>query len=134
VRPRPCGDAHRRSGRPGFPSALTMRGCLDGWTRFSAEGSAKPLWISVGFSSRVRHRKRASRGVEDPSVGAPERVPARHEGAFYEGPDQDVATNGASAPYASEGQRQRNWRPRAHQNMRCEESRLLRCLKIDNCI
>jgi len=43
-------------------------------------------------------------GVEDAISGAPGGgVPARHEGAFYEVPDQDVAPIGAPLPHVSEG-------------------------------
>ena len=53
--------------------------------------------------------------VEDATSGAPGGgVPARHEGAFYEVPDYEVAPFGAPLPHASEGKKNEG-APRADQ-------------------
>src|SRR3954469_8832101 len=101
-RPRPV-HAHRGPGRPGFPSALTMKGCL--------RKKASTVRMKGGES-------RPDHGDESPWFGPDEPVPGwktpqwsaggrrasqGHEGAFYEVPDQDVAPLGAPLPHASEG-------------------------------
>ena len=50
--------------------------------------------------------------VEDAISGAPGGgVPARHEGAFYEVPDYEVAPFGAPLPHACEGKGRRKAAP-----------------------
>ena len=51
-------------------------------------------------------------------------MPARHEGAFYEVPDQDVALFGAPLPHECEGKGKGRRPPRLIKN-RGDESRLL---------
>jgi len=64
-------------------------------------------------------------GVEDAISGAPGGgVPARHAGAFYEVPDQDVAPIGAPLPHAVREKEMKAPAPRlTHKG--ADESRLL---------
>ena len=91
-RPRPCGYAHRRSGSPWVPVRPYYEGLplMAGWVRM--KGRRKPARISVRTDPH-------GPGVEDAISGAPGGgVPARHEGAFYEVPDYEVAPFRRSAP------------------------------------
>ena len=56
-RPRPCDTHTGGPGRPGFPSALTMKGCLQWLDAVRMKGRRKLAWISAGLRSRVRTRK-----------------------------------------------------------------------------
>src|SRR5258707_8383268 len=103
-RPRPCVTHTGGPGRPGFPSALTMKGCLRWLDAVRMKGWRKPAWISVGFTLPRPDPEERSRGGRRHSGAPGGGVPARHEGAFYEVPDQDVAPIGAPLPHACEGQ------------------------------
>src|SRR5260370_42174025 len=85
-RPRPCVTRTGGPGRPGFPSALTMKG------RLRKKASTVRM---KGGESRPDHGDDSLRfgpdehgpGVEDATSGAPGGgVPARHAGAFTEAP------------------------------------------------
>ena len=56
-RPRPCVTHTGGPGRPGFPSALTTKGCLRWLDAVRMKGGRKTTRISAGFCSRVRTRK-----------------------------------------------------------------------------
>src|SRR5882724_7055512 len=109
-RPRPCVTQTGDPGRLGFPSALTMKGCLQ--------------WLDAvrmkGVESRLDQRgvslpcpdPEDGPGVEDATSGAPEGgVPARH--AAPQGADYEVAPFGAPLPHCCEGQGKGRRQPRA---------------------
>src|SRR5882757_8980696 len=103
-RPRPCGYAHRRSGSPWVPVRPYYEGLPSMAGRGPDEGSAKAGLDRRGVQLPCPDPEDGP-GVEDAISGAPGGgVPARHEGAFYEVPDQDVAPIGAPLPHVREGQ------------------------------
>ena len=67
------------------------------------KGRRKPSWISAGFTLPCPDPEERSRGGRRHSGAPGGGVPARHEGAFYEVPDQDVAPIGAPLPHMCEG-------------------------------
>ena len=97
-RPRPCGYAHRRSGSPWVPVRPYYEGLPSMAGRGPDEGRSKDHPDQRGVLLPCPDPEDGP-GVEDATSGAPEGgVPARHEGAFYEVPDQDVAPFRRSAP------------------------------------
>ena len=96
---RPCGYAHRRSGSPWVPVRPYYEGLPSKEGRYgSDEGRSKDHLDQRGVKLPCPDPEDGP-GVEDATSGAPEGgVPARHEGAFYEVPDQEVAPFRRSAP------------------------------------
>ena len=99
-RPRPCGYAHRRSGSPWVPVRPYYEGLPLMAGRGPDEGLAKAGLDQRGVQLPCPDPEDGP-GVEDAISGAPGGgVPARHEGAFYEVPDYEVASFGAPLPHA----------------------------------
>src|SRR5437868_3371274 len=101
-RPRPCVTHTGGPGRPGFPSALTTKGCLR-----KKAGTVR----MKGGESRPDHGDESLRfgpdehgpGVEDATVERREAAClAKARGTFTEVPDQDVAPIGAPLPHVCE--------------------------------
>jgi len=102
-RPRPCGYAHRRSGSPRVPVRPYYEGLPSMAGRGPDEGPAKAGLDQRGVYAPVSGPGRRSRGGRRHSGAPGGGVPARHEGAFYEVPDQEVAPIGAPLPHMCEG-------------------------------
>src|SRR5882757_2795382 len=66
-RPRPCVTRTGGPGRPGFPSALTMKGCLRWLDAVRMKGWRKPARISAGFTLPCPDPEDGP-GVEDATV------------------------------------------------------------------
>src|SRR5882724_1996364 len=107
-RPRPCVTRTGDPGRLGFPSALTMKGCLQWLDAVRMKGVESRL-DQRGVQLPCPDPEDGPR-VEDATSGAPEGgVPARH--AAPQGADQDVALFGAPLPHACEGKGRRKAAP-----------------------
>src|SRR5882757_962754 len=77
-RPRPCVTRTGGPGRPGFPSALTTKGCLRWLDAVRMKGGRKTARISAGCELPCPDPEDGP-GVEDATGGAPRGgVPARH--------------------------------------------------------
>src|SRR5882762_11052169 len=99
--------AHRRSGSPWVPVRPYYEGLPSMAGRGPDEGLAKAGLDQRGVLLPCPDPEDGPR-VEDATSGAPEGgVPARHEGAFYEVPDYEVASFGAPLPHAGEGRKER---------------------------
>src|SRR5882724_8337956 len=112
-RPRSCVTRTGGPGRPGFRSALKTKGRLRkkaGTVRMRAAKAARITEMKVSGSDPTRRSRGGRRHSGAPGGG----VPARHEGAFYEVPDQDVAPIGAPLPHMCEG-KGKEGAPRADQ-------------------
>ena len=98
VAPAPLCYAHRRSGSPWVPVRPYYEGLPLMAGRGPDEGRAKACPDQRGVLLPCPDPEDGP-GVEDATSGAPEGgVPARHAGAFYEVPDEDVAPFRRSAP------------------------------------
>src|ERR1700724_1045712 len=98
VAPAPLCYAHRRVGAPRGPVRPYYEGLPLMAGRGPDEGRAKACPDQRGVLLPCPDPEDGP-GVEDATSGAPRGgVPARHEGAFYEVPDQDVAPFRRSAP------------------------------------
>src|SRR5258706_9838561 len=121
-RPRPCVTRTGGPGRPGFPSALTMKG------RLRKKAAAVRM---KGGESRPDHGDESLRfgpdetvpGWKTPQWSAGRRRARKARGTFYEVPDQDVAPIGAPLPHVCEGKGKGRRPPRLTKN-RGDESRL----------
>src|SRR5258708_19325546 len=102
-RPRPCGYAHRRSGSPWVPVRPYYEGLPSMAGRGPDEGLSKDCPDQRGVRAPVSGPEVRSRGGRRHSGAPGGGVPARHEGAFYEVPDYEVAPIGAPLPHMCEG-------------------------------
>jgi len=80
---------------PWVPSALTMKGCLDGLERVRNEGRRKPAESALGLSSRVRTRKTVPGGRRHRWSAGGSRRARKEEGAFYRWCQTSVSPIGA---------------------------------------
>ena len=83
-RPRPCVTRTGGPGRPGFPSALTMKGCLRWLDAVRMKGRRKPPGSARGVSSRVRTRKTVP-GWKTPQWSAARRRARKARGRLLRG-------------------------------------------------